>query len=180
MPTFYLLHVLAREERLCVRRSGAARGLSLSPVLTRPPARRSFCSRNGLLLPDLPTLIKADMEGCEGHPWFGLIAPPATPKAIDEKLNAELTAVLNNDSVQLLALGRGRKQARLGNSAGTLVDMDASLIREFGNDRCICINDSHAEMLGEDVAATGFSPFAITVRCLVVCSLRRLQRFGFP
>ena len=66
-----------------------------------------------------------------------------------------------------------------------IVDVDAGLICKVRNDRCIHVGESHAGMLGEDVAATRFAPFAIAVRRLVVsadvvCSPRDPHRFGFP
>ena len=66
-----------------------------------------------------------------------------------------------------------------------IVDMDAGVVRKVRNDCRIDVGESPAGMLGEDVASTGLTPFAITERCLVVRadvvgSLRELYRFGFP
>ena len=66
-----------------------------------------------------------------------------------------------------------------------IVDMDACVVREVWNDRCVHVGKRHAGMLSEEVASTRFAPFAITLRRLVVradvvCPLRDLDRFGFP
>src|SRR5437899_10342538 len=49
-----------------------------------------------------------------------------------------------------------------------IVDMDAGVVREVRNDRCIHVGESHAGMLSEALASTLFAPFAITERRLVV------------
>ena len=66
-----------------------------------------------------------------------------------------------------------------------IVDMDAGVVWKVWNDCRVDVGESPAGMLGEDVAPTGLTPFAITERSLVVradvvCSLRELYRFGFP
>jgi len=63
--------------------------------------------------------------------------------------------------------------------------MNLGVVRKVGNDCCIHIRETYAWVLGEDVTSACFTPFAITVRRLVVSadvfrSLRNLHRFGFP
>lgn len=47
-------------------------------------------------LPDVPTFIESGVPDFEVNSWVGLLAPAKTPKAIIDKLNAELNAVLND------------------------------------------------------------------------------------
>lgn len=46
------------------------------------------------LLPDVPTFAESGFPGFEVHSWFGLAAPVGTPRAVVERLNAELGKVL--------------------------------------------------------------------------------------
>ena len=45
--------------------------------------------------PDVPTMIEAGVPGYRWETWFGLLAPGKTPRAIVNKLNREITRVLN-------------------------------------------------------------------------------------
>jgi len=47
-------------------------------------------------LPDVPTFIESGVADFEISSWVGLLAPAKTPKAVIDKLNAELNAVLND------------------------------------------------------------------------------------
>ena len=54
-------------------------------------------------LPDVPTFIESGISGTgdfEINSWVGLLAPAKTPKAIIDKLNSELNAVLNDTEVR--------------------------------------------------------------------------------
>ena len=46
------------------------------------------------MLPDVPSLSEAGVKDFETVAWFGLLAPPATPRDIVAKLNAETVKVL--------------------------------------------------------------------------------------
>ena len=41
-------------------------------------------------LPDVPTLSESGVKGFEAVAWFGMVAPPGTPKDVINKLNAEV------------------------------------------------------------------------------------------
>jgi tripartite-type tricarboxylate transporter receptor subunit TctC len=45
-------------------------------------------------LPDVPTFAEAGYPAVDAFAWFGLLAPAGTPKAIVEKLNAEVNQIL--------------------------------------------------------------------------------------
>ena len=55
------------------------------------------------VVPDVPTLSEAGLPGFRSITWFGLVAPPATPAALAEKINRDVVAVLHgNDVVGML------------------------------------------------------------------------------
>ena len=51
-------------------------------------------------LPDVPTFMESGVADFEVNSWVGILAPAKTPKAIIDKLNAELNAVLNDPEVK--------------------------------------------------------------------------------
>ncbi|MSP96195.1 MAG: tripartite tricarboxylate transporter substrate binding protein [Betaproteobacteria bacterium] len=63
-------------------RSGKLRAMGISSAQRSPVA------------PDIPTLAEAGLPGFEVSVWFGLLAPAGTPRAIVERLNAEIGKVL--------------------------------------------------------------------------------------
>jgi len=58
-------------------------------------------------LPDVPTFIESGLSDFEVNSWVGLLAPARTPKAIVDKLNTELNAVLNDPEVREKLNGLG-------------------------------------------------------------------------
>jgi tripartite-type tricarboxylate transporter receptor subunit TctC len=58
-------------------------------------------------LPDVPTLAEAGVKGFEATAWFGFVVPAHTPKAVVDKLNAEIVKALHDPKVkdQLTAQG---------------------------------------------------------------------------
>jgi tripartite-type tricarboxylate transporter receptor subunit TctC len=48
------------------------------------------------LLPDVPTWADLGYKGAASETWYGLFAPPGTPKAIIDKLNAEIVKVVSD------------------------------------------------------------------------------------
>jgi tripartite-type tricarboxylate transporter receptor subunit TctC len=52
------------------------------------------------LLPDTPTFAESGMPGFEAVLHYGLLAPAGTPKAIVDRLNAELRKLAANDEVK--------------------------------------------------------------------------------
>jgi tripartite-type tricarboxylate transporter receptor subunit TctC len=52
------------------------------------------------LLPDIPTIAETALPGFEAVLRYGLVAPPGTPRAIIEKLNAALNTALTSEDVR--------------------------------------------------------------------------------
>jgi tripartite-type tricarboxylate transporter receptor subunit TctC len=51
-------------------------------------------------LPDVPTLSESGVKGFEAVAWFGMVAPPGTPKEVINKLNAEVVKALNTPELR--------------------------------------------------------------------------------
>jgi tripartite-type tricarboxylate transporter receptor subunit TctC len=56
-------------------------------------------TRSGVL-PEVPTVSEAGVPGYETVIWLGIMAPAGTPKAIVEKLNVEITKIVNNPEMR--------------------------------------------------------------------------------
>jgi tripartite-type tricarboxylate transporter receptor subunit TctC len=52
------------------------------------------------VMPDLPTVAEAGVPGYEATIWIGVVAPKGTPKAIVDRLNAEITKVTSSAEVR--------------------------------------------------------------------------------
>lgn len=50
------------------------------------------------LLPDVPTLAEAGIEGVDAHVWLGVFAPKDTPRPILDKLETEIRHIMDNDA----------------------------------------------------------------------------------
>ena len=57
--------------------------------------------------PDVPTVAEAGVPGYVFDPWFGILAPAKTPKALLARLSGEIARVLQLPDIKerLLALG---------------------------------------------------------------------------
>lgn len=51
-------------------------------------------------IPDVPTLSESGYPGFAATAWFGVVAPPGTPKAIVEKISADFREALSQQSVR--------------------------------------------------------------------------------
>jgi tripartite-type tricarboxylate transporter receptor subunit TctC len=71
--------------------------------------------KRSALLPNVPTLAESGLSGFQFESWFGLLAPAATPLAIQEKINAAVNKIIVNKDVKerLLALGLDSPQLNL-------------------------------------------------------------------
>ena len=52
------------------------------------------------LLPDVPTVAESGLPGFEAELYYGLLAPAGTPRAVVDRLNAELRKALASDDVK--------------------------------------------------------------------------------
>jgi tripartite-type tricarboxylate transporter receptor subunit TctC len=52
------------------------------------------------MLPDVPTVAEQGLAGYDSTGWFGVVAPAGTPAAIIDRLNAEITAALNDSDIK--------------------------------------------------------------------------------
>jgi len=57
-------------------------------------------AKRSSVLPDVPTIAEAGVPGYESTIWLGIMAPAGTPKAIVDKLNAEIVKVVNRPDVK--------------------------------------------------------------------------------
>jgi len=51
-------------------------------------------------IPEVPTLSEAGLPGFAGYGWNAILAPKGTPRAIVERLNREINAVIASPDVQ--------------------------------------------------------------------------------
>lgn len=76
-------------------RGGRLRGLGVGRV-TRSP-----------LFPEMPTIAEAGLPGYEANNWNGLLVPARTPRAVIERLQREVVAVLKESAVAERMAGAG-------------------------------------------------------------------------
>ena len=56
--------------------------------------------KRSTVMPDVPTISEAGVKGYETTIWLGIMAPAGTPRAVTERLNAEITKVVNRPDVR--------------------------------------------------------------------------------
>jgi tripartite-type tricarboxylate transporter receptor subunit TctC len=78
------------------------------------------------LVPDLPTVAEAGLPGFQSVVWFGLLGPANTPKAVVERMNAEMNKALLLPDTQARFVQMGFEPAG-GSSAdfAQTIDRDA-------------------------------------------------------
>lgn len=64
-------------------------------------------------LPDLPTIAESGVAGFDSGSWFGVFAPAATPKAIVDKLNAEINRITASPEMKQKLADQGADAANL-------------------------------------------------------------------
>jgi len=82
--------------------------LMLDAITTMAPIARAGKVRalgtSGLkrstVMPEVPTISEAGVKGYETTIWLGIMAPAGTPRAVIERLNAEITRVVNRPDVK--------------------------------------------------------------------------------
>jgi len=88
-------------------------------------------------LPNLPTIAEAGVPGYEAMGWNGVFAPVKTPRAIVDKLNADIVRVLNMPDVRdrLAAMGStpvGGTPEQFGDYVKREIERWGRVIRERG------------------------------------------------
>ncbi len=58
-------------------------------------------------VPELPTLAESGLPGFDVNPWFGLLAPAATPAAIVSQINREINELLASADLRARFAGQG-------------------------------------------------------------------------
>jgi len=56
--------------------------------------------KRSAITPDLPTVSEAGVPGYEAPIWLGIMAPAGTPKSVIDKLNAEITKIVQRPDVK--------------------------------------------------------------------------------
>jgi tripartite-type tricarboxylate transporter receptor subunit TctC len=56
--------------------------------------------KRSTVLPEVPTMAEAGVPGYEAVIWLGVMAPAGTPKAIVDKLNAEIVRIINRPDIR--------------------------------------------------------------------------------
>src|SRR5712692_7934615 len=63
------------------------------------------------IVPEIPTISEAGLPGFRSITWFGLVAPPATPEALAEKIGRDVIAILKTtemgDTLRKISLEAG-------------------------------------------------------------------------
>jgi tripartite-type tricarboxylate transporter receptor subunit TctC len=63
-------------------------------------ALATSAAKRSTVLPDVPTVAEAGVPGYEATIWIGVMAPAGTPKAVVDKLNAEINKVIAKPEVK--------------------------------------------------------------------------------
>ena len=64
-------------------------------------------ARRAALYPDLPTLAESGLPGFETTSWHGMLAPVRTPRALTQRIHAELVKMLNQPDVKAIFANQG-------------------------------------------------------------------------
>ncbi len=84
-------------------------------------------TRRSAALPDVPTAAQSGLPGFEAVQYYGLAAPAGTPRAIVDRLDKELRAILATDDMKKRLLDQGSDPA-----PSTPEDYAANIRREEG------------------------------------------------
>ena len=91
-------------------KAGKVRALAVSSAKRHP------------LLPEVPSIAEGGVRDFEAVAWFGVVAPPGTPRDITARLNTEIVKVLNQtDMKQRLTDGGSLVIANTPDEAGAFL-----------------------------------------------------------
>src|SRR5262249_49902286 len=88
-------------------------------------------------MPDLPTVAEAGVPGYRFDPWYGMLAPASTPRALLEKLSAEVARIVEQPDFREQMRGLGAEPAPT-----TPEEFDALVRSEVGKYAKI-VRDAH-------------------------------------
>ena len=57
-------------------------------------------SKRSAIMPDMPTVAESGVKGYEATIWLGIMAPAGTPRQVVDRLNAEVTKIVNRPEVR--------------------------------------------------------------------------------
>lgn len=77
------------------------------------------------MLPDVPTVSESGLTGYDSTGWFGVVAPAGTPAPVIARLNAEITAALNDSEIKTSMRNLGVEPA-----PGTAAEFEAYIKSE--------------------------------------------------
>lgn len=77
------------------------------------------------MLPDVPTVSEGGLTGYDSTGWFGVVAPAGTPTPVITRLNAEITAALNDNEIKASMRNLGVEPA-----PGTAAEFEAYIKSE--------------------------------------------------
>ena len=101
------------------------------------------------LLPDMPTVVRVGTQGFDANNWYGLLAPAKTPRPIINRLNAEVTKVLNMPDVKQFLFNQG-----LDAAPGTPEEFGAYIKSETAKWAKV-IRSRHQGRLSKDIVKPG-------------------------
>ena len=93
--------------------------------------------RRSRALPELPTVAESGLPGYEAGAWYGFFVPAATPRAVTQKLSADIVRAVDSADVQAKLGELGAEPLTLSSPAFVeLIQRDrdvwTKLIRERG------------------------------------------------
>jgi tripartite-type tricarboxylate transporter receptor subunit TctC len=105
--------------------SGKARGIAVTGM------------QRADAIPDIPTVAEAGVPGYAATNWYGLLAPPKTPKAIIDRIHKEMVAALKAPEVAEALKSRGidvapSSPAQFGAFIRSETDKWAPIIKKSG------------------------------------------------
>ena len=81
--------------------------------------------KRSVLLPEIPTMDEAGIKGFESGTYFGVFAPPGTPAAVVQRLNAEINKILTMADFRERLASLGGEPA-----GGTPEDLTRLIVKE--------------------------------------------------
>lgn len=90
-------------------------------MLATPSGKRSQA------IPDVPTIAESGLPGFDVEPWFGIVAPAGTPAVIVNRLNAEISKIMQqNDVKDMLASVGAAPSVSTPQEFGKFIDSEIS------------------------------------------------------